>query len=145
MHINLARFEKQYDRAQYGLDSMIMQDMIKYMPKETGTFINETLIMSQPLAGSGVVVAAAPPMGRFLYEGKKMVDSVTGKGPRRIPIGPSEYIFRYRKYAKLKATDEPLHYSTKKNKKATDHWFEAAKKAYGKRWIKKAEKTAGGR
>lgn len=145
MHINLARFEKQYDRAQYGLDSMIMQDMIKYMPKETGTFINETLIMSQSLAGSGVVVAAAPPMGRFLYEGKKMVDSVTGKGPRKIPIGQGEYILRYRKGAKLQATEEPLHYSTSKNPDATDHWFEAAKKANGEIWIKKAEETAGGR
>lgn len=144
MQINLSRFEKQYSRAQYELDSMVMTSMIPYMPKETGVFINMTQGMSQAVAGSGIVVAAAPPMGRYLYEGKKMVDSVTGKGPAKIPIGPGEYILRYRKGAKLQATDEPLQYSTHANPDATDHWFDAAKKADGEEWIKKTKGLAGG-
>lgn len=144
MQIDLSRFERQLSRAQYELDSMVMTSMIRYMPKDTGTFINVTLGMSQAIAGSGKVVAAAPPMGRFLYEGKIMVDSVTGKGPAKIPIGPGEYILRYRKGAKLKAIDRPLQYSKHANPNATDHWFEPAKKANKEAWIKKTKKLAGG-
>lgn len=144
MRIDLSRFEEQHSRAQYELDSMVMTDMIPYMPKETGTFINVTQGMSQAIAGSGKVVAAAPPMGRMLYEGKMMVDSVTGKGPAKIPIGPGEYILRYRKGAKLKPSDRPLQYSTHANPNATDHWFEPAKKAHKKEWIAKTKETAGG-
>lgn len=144
MQIDLSRFEGQYSRAQYELDSMVMTDMIPYMPKETGMFINVTQGMSQAIAGSGKVVAAAPPMGRMLYEGKMMVDSVTGKGPAKIPIGPGEYILRYRKGAKLKPSDRPLQYSTNANQNATDHWFDAAKKAHKEEWIAKTKETAGG-
>ena len=81
LEIDLSRFEKQYQDAQYALDSMVMTSMQPYMPHQTGTFINVTKAQSAALAGSGRVVAAAPPMGRFLYEGKKMVDEKTGRGP----------------------------------------------------------------
>ena len=144
MRIDLGRFEGQYSRAQYELDSMVMTSMIPFMPKQTGTFINVTQGMSQSIAGSGKVVAAAPPMGRYLYEGKVMVDSVTGKGPAKIPIGPGEYILRYRKGSKLKPTDRPLVYSKHTNPDVTKHWFDAAKKRHGKSWIRKTKQLAGG-
>lgn len=144
MRIDLSRFEGQFERAQYELDSMVMTSMIPYMPMDTGTFIGTTQGMSQALAGSGIVVAAAPPMGRYLYEGKKMVDSVTGKGPAKIPVGPGEYLLRFRKGAKLKATEEPLDYSKHANPDVTDHWFDTAKKAHGEEWIRKTKEVAGG-
>jgi hypothetical protein len=144
MEIDLGRFEGQYSRAQYALDNMVMTSMVPYMPMQTGTFVNVTRGMSQAIAGSGKVVAAAPPMGRYLYEGKVMVDSVTGKGPAKIPLSTGEYILRYRKGAKLKATDRPLQYSKRANPDATDHWFEPAKRKDGKMWIKKTKKLAGG-
>lgn len=145
MYIHLQRFESQYQKAQYELDSMVMTSMIPYMPKVTGTFINVTQGMSQSLAGTGIVVAAAPPMGRYLYEGKKMVDSVTGKGPAKIPISPGEHILRFRKGAKLVATEIPLQYSTDVNPGATDHWFDAAKKDHGEAWVEKTKELAGGK
>ena len=74
LDVDLSRFEKQYEKAQYTLDSMVMTSMIPYMPMRTGTFINVTKAMSAAIAGSGTVIAAAPPFGRFLYEGKVMVD-----------------------------------------------------------------------
>jgi hypothetical protein len=131
MEIDLSRFEGQYSRAQYELDSMVMTSMIPYMPKDTGTFINVTLGMSQALAGSGKVVAAAPPMGRFLYEGKVMVGEKTrsafaAKGERKV------------------TTDRELDYSRHANPKVTSHWFDTAKKNHGSAWIKKAKKLAGG-
>lgn len=131
MMLYLKRFEGQYERAQFELDSMVMTSMIPYMPKQTGTFINVTQGMSQAIAGSGKVVAAAPPMGAFLYRGKVMIGERTrsafaAKGEKKIP------------------TDRNLMYSRHANPKVTDHWFETSKKNHGAEWIKKAKKLAGG-
>ena len=128
LDIDLSRFEKQYGKAQYVLDTMIMTSMIPYMPHQTGTFINVTKAMSSAIAGSGTVVAAAPPMGRFLYEGKVMVDPQTGS-----PLA--------RPGAKKVVTDRELDYS---NPKATPHWFDTAKDKHGKSWVKAVKKIAGG-
>lgn len=144
LEIDLSRFERQFSKAQWELDSMIMTDMQPFMPQQTGTFINVTRLMSAAIAGTGKVYAAAPPFGRYLYEGKVMVDSETGRGPFKIPNGPGEYILRFRKGAELKATDRPLQYSKAAHPGVTDHWFEAAKKAYGKQWAEKAKRIAGG-
>lgn len=131
MRIDLSRFEGQYARAQYLLDSMVMDSMVPYMPMQTGTFINVTRGMSQAIAGSGKVVAAAPPMGRFLYEGKVMVGERTGsafaeKGEMKIVI------------------DKPLQYSRHAHPNVTDHWFDTAKTYHGETWIRKTKKVAGG-
>jgi hypothetical protein len=126
--ISFKRIEKQLQRAQYELDSQIMTDMEPYMPRETGTFINVTRGMSQAIAGSGYVVAAAPPTGRFLYYGKVMVDPETNSPWAR-------------KGAKKIVTGRPLTYS---NPKATPKWFETAKEKHGKQWIKKVKEIGGG-
>lgn len=126
--VDFSRFEKQYEAAQYALDNMVMTSMVPYMPHQTGTFINVTKAMSAALAGSGTVVAAAPPMGRFLYEGKVMVDPETGSPWAR----PG---------AKKVVTDKDLTYS---NPKATPHWFDTAKAKHGKSWVKAVKKIAGG-
>lgn len=128
MRINLSRFERQYEDAQFALDNMVMTSMQPYMPHRTGTFINVTKAMSAAIAGSGTVVAAAPPMGRFLYEGKVMVDPETNSPWAR----PG---------AKKVVTDRELKYS---NPKATPHWFDTAKKNHGKSWVKEVKKIAGG-
>lgn len=126
--VSLNRFEQQYERAQYYLDSQIMTDMVPYMPHRDGNFVNVTRLQSAALAGSGKVVAAAPPMGRFLYEGKVMVDPVTGSPWAR-------------KGAKKVVTERPLTYS---NPKATPHWFDTAKDAHGIAWVKGVKRIAGG-
>lgn len=128
ININLARFEKQFEDAQYALDSEVMTDMVPYMPHKTGTFINVTKAMSAALAGSGTVIAAAPPMGRFLYEGKVMVDPETGSPWAR----PG---------AKKVVTDRNLKYS---NPKATPYWFNTAKEKHGESWVKMVKRIAGG-
>lgn len=131
LDVDLSRFEKQYGKAQYVLDSMVMTSMQPYMPHRTGTFINVTKAMSAAIAGSGTVVAAAPPMGRFLYEGKVMIDPETGSPWARLG-------------AKKIVTDKSLNYDTSHNPNVTDHWFETAKKNHGKSWIKAVKKEAGG-
>lgn len=126
--VDLSRFEKQYGDAQFALDSAVMKDMSSYMPQRTGTFINVTKAMSASIAGSGTVIAAAPPMGRFLYEGKVMVDPLTGSPWAR----PG---------AKKDVTNRDLDYF---NPKATPHWFDTAKKNHGESWVREVKKIAGG-
>lgn len=143
LELDLSRFEKQYQNAQYALDSMVMTDMQPYMPHQTGTFINVTKAQSAALAGSGTVVAGASPMGRFLYEGKKMVDSQTGKGPFNVASEGEVPVWRYRKGAKLKPTNKPLNYDKSHNPDVTDHWFEKAKETHGDNWVKVVKGIAG--
>ena len=128
LEVDLSRFNKQYGKAQYVLDSAVMKDMTPYMPQRTGVFIDVTKAMSAAIAGSGTVVAAAPPMGRFLYEGKVMVDEQTGSPWAR----PG---------AKKVVTDRDLKYS---NPKATPHWFDTAKENHGDSWVRAVKKIAGG-
>jgi hypothetical protein len=131
MRLDLSRFDKQIAKAQYALDSMVMTSMVPYMPMDTGTFINVTRGMSAAIAGSGKVVAAAPPIGQFLYEGKVMVGERTrsafaAKGERKEVI------------------EKPLNYSRHAHPNVTDHWFDTAKKNHGKVWVKKTKEIAGG-
>lgn len=131
LDVDLSRFNKQYGEAQYVLDSMVMTSMQPYMPHQTGTFINVTKAMSAAIAGSGTVYAAAPPFGRFLYEGKVMVDPETNSPWAR----PG---------AKKIVTDKDLDYDKSHNPKVTDHWFDTAKARHGKSWIRAVKNTAGG-
>lgn len=128
IHVNTSDLMERANDAQFWLDSQIMTDMVPLMPHQTGTFINVTRARSAALAGSGKVVAAAPPMGRFLYEGKVMVDPETGSPWARAG-------------AKKIVTDRPLKYS---NPSAVPHWFEAAKKTHLNEWIDGVKKKIGG-
>ena len=131
LEVDLSRFEKQYEKAQWVLDNMVMTSMQPYMPMRTGIFINVTKAMSAAIAGSGTVIAAAPPFGRFLYEGKVMVDPETNSPWAR----PG---------AKKIVTDKDLNYDKGRNPDVTDHWFETAKKNHLDKWLKDTKKTAGG-
>lgn len=131
MNLDLRRFQQSFSKAQWELDNMVMTSMVKYMPMDTETFINVTRAMSQAIAGSGKVVAAAPPMGWFLYEGKVMVGERTksafaAKGERK------------------EVVERQLNYSRHANPNVTDHWFDTSKKNHGDVWVKKTKKLAGG-
>lgn len=130
-NIDLGRIERNIEKAQYFLDSQVMTDMVPYMPMQTGNFIQRTRAMSAAIAGSGKVVAAAPPMGRFLYEGKVMV-GVDSRSP-------------FARYGEKKvATDRDLQYSTAAHPKVEKKWFDAAKRDHGSEWVRMAKKVAGG-
>lgn len=142
LDVDLSRFERQYVRAQYLLDSQIMTDMVPFMPMQTGTFIDVTRGMSAAIAGNGYVYAAAPPFGRFLYEGKVMVDELTGsayarKGAKKVLV--SQYTGKTASGRK-----QDLEFSKNAHPHATDHWFDAAKNVYDKDWVDLAKKIAGG-
>lgn len=140
MHIDIGRFEGNFERAQYALDSAVMNDMVPYMPRITQTFINVTRGMSAALAGTGVVYAAAPPYGRFLYEGKTMVGEESGSPYAR--YGEKKVLVS--QYGGKTMAKENLSYTTTFHPDVQAKWFDAAKKAHQKNWISLAKQTAGG-
>lgn len=111
-------FNQKIKRAQFALDNQIIIDMEPLMPMQTGTFIKLTKARAIAQAGSGLICAAAPPFGRFLYYGKVMVDPETGS-----PFA--------RKGVKKVVTDQDLKFW---RPGAVPKWFEAAKKAKGEQW-----------
>lgn len=140
VRVSMERFSQQYQRAQFLLDGQIMNDMKPFMPMQTGGFIQRVSAASAAMQGNGKVVAAVPPYGRFLYYGKTMVDELTGspwarKGAKKVLVGDFE--------GETRAKPD-LTFSTNANPKAQPFWFEAAKKEYGKSWVKLVKKTAGG-
>lgn len=138
--LNMSRFEKQFQRAQYQLDGAVMNSMVPFMPMESGAFVNVTRAASAAVQGSGEVYAAYGPQGRFLYEGKTMVSPSTGstwakRGERKVLVS---------EYSGKTNAKENLSYSRQAHPKAQSHWFDAAKKQDGKKWVKNVKKTAGG-
>lgn len=130
---------KKADKAQYLLDSQIMADMLPYMPMNESNFIHETEIASKPLAGTGWVVAAAKPFGRFLYEGKVMVSSITGSPWARRGV-KKVLTSQFSGHTNAK---ENIEYGKAYHPNVTDHWFEKAKTEHLKEWeqlVKKAFK-----
>ena len=151
--------QKRLDKAQWWLDNRVMTDMLPYMPMNTGMFIANTQAISRSLAGTGVVCAGAPPMGRYLYFGKVMVDAQTGRGAIPIPVvkkknwrmvggkdvqatyNTGEVIFRFRKGAVLKPTARNLTYQ---RKGAQAMWFEVAKQDHLNDWVNGVQKILNG-
>lgn len=127
--IPLGKLNKNIKRAQYWLDGAIMDSMTPYMPMVTGNFIQRTRAMSAAIQGSGQVCAAAPPYGRYLYEGKVMVET-TGQ--------PAFYIegvgFRHHIGSTLIPTGKDLNYTSTFHPGVQSHWFEPAKRTHEKEW-----------
>lgn len=130
MRIDNTRFEKSFSKAQLVLDNEVMTSMLPYMPMQTGTFMNVTQAMSRAIAGTGQVIAAAPPMGRFLYYGKVMVDPVT-----RSPWA--------RAGAKKVVIEQDLDFNKAAHPEAQAFWFEAAKNKDLERWLRITKEIAG--
>lgn len=138
--LSLSRFNEQYKKAQYQLDGDVMNSMVPFMPMISGSFINTTRAASTSVQGSGQVYAAYGPQGHYLYEGKVMVDEVTGspfarKGAKKVLVS---------QYAGKTAAKENIEYTHQAHPKAQDHWFDAAKVADGKKWARRVKATAGG-
>lgn len=138
--LDMHRFEEQFRRAQYQLDGAVMNSMVPFMPMITGSFINTTRAASAAIQGSGEVYAAYGPQGRFLYEGKMMVSPSTGstyakKGEKKVLVS---------QYGGKTRARELLSYTKQAHPKAQSHWFDAAKKKDGKKWMRGVKETAGG-
>lgn len=127
VNVKLDRLNRNLSRAQFALDTQIMNDMVPYMPMNTGALIQVTRAKSTATAGTGMVCAAAAPYGRFQYYGKVQVDPQTNSPWAR-------------KGAKKVTTDRPLDYS---NPKAQPEWFQVAKDKNMDKWLKKVKDKIG--
>lgn len=130
--LNMKPTELAINRAQYALDGAIMTSMVRFMPMVNGTFIQLTRAKSASVQGSGQVYAGVGPYGRFLYEGKVMVDPVTNSPWAR-------------KDAKKVVTDRELTFSKLTNPDAQKEWFLPAKRADLKKWIDEAQNAVKGK
>lgn len=136
--IHFDRFSRQFAAAQEWLAEQVLADCKPFMPMETGSQVQRSYVDED-----GKRVVFPGPYARYLYEGKVMVDSETGKGPAKIPDGSGGYLLRFRKGATLVPTSRPLTYSTTANPQATDHWFDAAKAANEERWLNGVKRIGG--
>ena len=108
--LNMDRFSRQYQEAQCLLDGMVMDQYGAVYADDYRGLINRTRVESTSLQGTGKVCAAAAPYGRFLYEGKGMVDEATGspyarRGAKKVLVSqfsvrqPQRRIMEYTKQA----------------------------------------------
>ena len=110
--------------------SQVMKDTSPYVPFLTGSLNARTHVVGNTIIYPG-------PYARYLYYGKVMVDSVTGKGPAKIPdVG-----YRFRRGATLRPTDRPLTYTKDFHPKATARWFEVSKARNLKKWERVLEEA----
>ena len=136
LHVDMGRIEKNLNNAQTALDFAVMTSMEPYMPMQTGTFISRTRAESTAMAGTGRVCAAASPYGKFLYEGKTMVDEKTGSPYAR--YGATKVLVS--QFGGKTAARPELQFE---RVEATPHWFETAKKNHGEEWIKIVKRELG--
>ena len=137
LHFN--HIERNFNNAQYELDTAIMNSMQPFMPMQDGNLINTTKAESAALAGSGQVVAATGSYGRFLYEGATMVDEKTGspwarKGARKVPVS---------QFGGKTNARSTLSFSQSKHPQAQPHWFDPAKEKDLDEWVKVVKKEIG--
>ena len=79
--LNMDRFSRQYQEAQYLLDGMVMDSMIEFMPMISGDFIDRTRVKSTSMQGTGFVCAAAALLNQYpgLYENETIKFEELGK------------------------------------------------------------------
>ena len=111
----------------------VMKDTKPYVPALTEAFSNSARIIGKNIVYSGV-------QARYLYEGKVMIDSETGKGARWLG---DEIGYRHRKGAVLIPSERSLNYTTAVHAKAQAHWCEASKADNLEKWRRIAEKLLG--
>lgn len=99
----------------------ILRHMIKFMPMVSGAFTKQAVIAST------TKIQITAPQAYYLYYGKRMVNSKTGKGPRYIPgVG-----YRWPRGATLVPTNDPLNYTKTFHPLAGPFWDERMVAAEG--------------
>ena len=137
--VDLRKLGRRVKGAQRWLGDRVLETCRDYMPLSTGS-----LRQWSHTENDGKKVVFPGPYARYLYYGKVMVDRETGKGPRKIPTEAGGYVLRFRKGAKLKATDRDLDLTKSFNPRAVPKWFEAAKLQNKQFWIDGVKEIIGG-
>lgn len=129
-NITPADFGVAASEAEKRLAQRMARDTEEFVPFLSGKFAKNTRVINNLVIYQGDQV-------RYLYEGVKMVNAATGKGPRLIPdVGP-----RWPKYAELAPTSEPLTFTKSEHPLAQSHWMDASERKNGKKWADLAEEA----
>lgn len=127
--IELEDMPQAFRAAELVLAVQIWKDTRPFVPALTMSLNNRSRAVGDHIIYPG-------PYARYLYNGKVMVDSATGRGPFPTHNGP-----RFRRGAVLKATDRPLHYTKSVHPEATSHWMEVSEIKNKAKWARVARKA----
>lgn len=128
------KLEQASPKVKHTMAIQIAKDTDPFVPALTKSLSIRTRVSENKIIYPG-------PYARYLYYGKVMVDSATGKGPIRIVSKDGSEVIRFRKGARLIPTEKPLKYTKSVHPQATDHWLESSKDQNLKKWIRIAGKA----
>lgn len=120
------------ESAEHLLAVEIQKDTEPFVPALTKSLVNRTQV-------KGDMIVYPGPYARYLYYGKVMVDSATGKGPMRIVGDDGSEVIRFRKGATLTPTDRPLNIRQDVHPQAQSHWLEGSKAQNLSKWLRIAK------
>ena len=120
-------------KAEHKLAVQVASDTSPYVPALTGSLDERTYVDGDQIIYPG-------PYARYLYYGKVMVDSKTGKGPARFFDKMGNEIIAFPKGSKLTETNKNLVFSKAMHSRAQAHWFEASKAQNINKWVRVAAK-----
>lgn len=132
VNISFDRMARYMSASQRALDKQILEDMVNYIPMESGNLTRQTLAINQDNIGTGELVLDLTDYARYLYHGKLMVDPETGSAwasPGAIKV----------------LTEQDLVYNQSSHEKAGAEWFERAKDDRKRTWLKVARQAIGKR
>lgn len=121
-------------RAEHAVAQKAMTDTEPYVPMLTGSLNTRTRVVNNAIVYPG-------PYARYLYYGKVMVDSETGRTAMHFTDKDGNEVFRHRKGAKLVPIDRDLKINRSHHRLAQSHWFEASKAQNLDKWVKEAKKA----
>lgn len=117
------------DQATTWLASAVLINSQDYTPYKEGTLLRTAHAERVSVNERDLVYVGR--YARYIWEGKRMVNAATGKGPAWIPSIPG---YRFPKGSHLVPTTDPLHYTRDTHALAQDHWVMAAETVYGDTW-----------
>lgn len=132
-----SKLQERAKDAEFILALQAKEDTSPYVPMLTGSLDIRTVIKENRIIYPG-------PYARYLYYGKVMVDSVTGKGPMHFVDKNGNEQIKFRKGAKLVATARDLKINRASHPKAQAHWFEASKAENLAKWERVVGKAVSG-
>lgn len=130
----LESLDEASNKAQHVVAVQAESDTSPYVPALTGSLDMRSRAIDNMIVYPG-------PYARYLYYGRVMVDSATGKGPMRIVGADGTEVIRFRKGAKLKPINKKLKIQRSMHPKAQSHWFEASKAANLEKWLRIAKEA----
>ncbi len=114
-------------KTERALPYQIVKDTERFVPALTKSLSNRTQVVENMIVYPG-------PYARYLYYGKVMVDSETGKGAAHFLNQHGEDVFYFRKGAKLKSTERDLVFTTSVHPDAQAHWMEVSESLNKEKW-----------